>query len=122
MKKSANKGFGPARERENKVLETLAGVVLGLHHPDVDANPDAARLLGYAASLVKGGDKRLTVFTKHCRSVVTLLPVADVEAVDAVQRSWGARHHLDASKLRRELPLHVKRKQRSTMPVPVFAN
>lgn len=114
-----HKGFGLARERENRAMDVLAEVVLGLQPLDPNQLPEDARQLGYLASLAKGGaydtGKRLLTFVKMCRDFVSASAVSSESArkpVDAVQGSWGAAWHMDASKLRRELPLHVMKKQR----------
>jgi len=112
--------FGLARQRENRAMDVLSDVVLGLRPFDPTQLPEDARQLGYLASLAKCGSydtgKRLLAFSKVCRDVVSLSNVrteSGQKPVDAVQGSWGAAWHMDASKLRSELPLHVLKKLRS---------
>jgi hypothetical protein len=118
---SNHKNFGLARSRENKAMDALAEVVLGRRDLNLCQTLEDARQFGYLATLAKGAeydrDKRLKALYERCRDVVAQasLPVESyVEAVDPVQASWGAPWHMDASKLRRELPLHVMKKQRAS--------
>jgi hypothetical protein len=123
MNVSNNNGFGLARERENRAMDVLSDVVLGLQPLDPDQLVEDARQLGYMASLAKGivydKSKRLLALEKMCRGMVSS-SVAKAESVckpvDAVQGAWGAAWHMDASKLRRELPLHVMKKRRLVEP------
>ena len=115
-----HKGFGLARERESKAMDVLADVVLGLIPLNPSQLPEDPRQLGYLATLAKGAtydtSNRLLALAKMCRDSVSSSEVGTESArntVDMVHRSWGAAWHMDASKLRRELPLHVVKKQRS---------
>ena len=102
-------------------MDALAEVVLGWRNLDMCQTPEEARQFGYLASLAKGAacdrDKRLQALAKRCREVAAFASSPKESprgVVDPVQASWGAPWHMDASKLRRELPLHVMKKTSST--------
>ena len=98
------------------MLDILAEVVVngGGYADEMGESP---RQLGYLAALVKGAPcdphNRLDAFSRACLQLVSKEPVVETAARDDVQRRWGAPWHMDAAKLRRELPLHVQRKQRA---------
>lgn len=95
-------------------MDALSDVLTG--RLDRVALEDEAELrqLGYAATLVKGSVKddlgRLRRLLAVCKDALADRPLPDVSPRDAVQRRWGARFHLDARKLKHELPLHLQRK------------
>lgn len=94
-------------------MKALADVIAGHARPANGRAEAELRLLGYAASLVKGSVRdeagRLGVFLSACRRELEGLPEPAVSPRDPVQRRWGAAFHLDARKLKHELPLHLMR-------------
>ena len=102
-----------ARRRERAIMRVLARVVTGDFVLPVNPRVDHLRQLGYAAQLARGRvadpDQNLLEVVRVCRSRLTGLPVPEVSARDSVQAAWGAPWHLDAAKLRTELPQHVSK-------------
>jgi len=95
------------------MMKTLANALVGDFSLPHSAPLDDLRQLGYAAQVARGSvddpEDRLTCLVKFCRAAVSNAPVADVvHAHDANQARWGAAWHVDVSKFRTELPLHVK--------------
>ncbi|NPD17728.1 hypothetical protein HOY34_21345 [Xinfangfangia sp. D13-10-4-6] len=114
MNDGKNSTFGTARARENGVMDVLSDVLLGrVSFGDLSSKVDL-RLVGYAAALVKTtvSDPTgvLSRLMTYCREKLHEMAGAAVSYVDQVQLSWRSPWHLDASKLRRELPLHLMRK------------
>jgi hypothetical protein len=106
--------YGTARARERRVMEALARVVVSGFVPAGSTSVDELRQLGYAAQLARGSvadpDGHLAGFVKFCRQAVAAAPAPEMPpARDGVQHAWGAPFHVDARKLRAELPLHISR-------------
>lgn len=95
-------------------MDALSDVLAGRYDRVPLQDEADLRQLGYAATLVKGSVNddlgRLKSLLALCRNTLADRPLPEVTPRDAVQRRWGARFHLDARKLKHELPLHLNRK------------
>lgn len=98
-------------------MKVLADVVLGVGVDKV--SEEEARQLGYLASLAGNitvdTAGNLKAFALKCRSLAGLPESSRDGARDHIQKSWGASWHMDAAKLRRELPLHVLKRRRANL-------
>lgn len=108
--------FGSARDRENKAIDILADIILGSYKLHDIQTFEQASQLGYLATLAKGiecdNNNQLRACIKHCRAIVERDQIeCDKKFTDQVQASWGAKWHVDATKIRRELPLRVMKKR-----------
>jgi hypothetical protein len=108
-----NSAYGVARKRERDLMRTLAKAVAVGFVPPESASLDDLRQLGYAAQLARGSvadpDRHLLEVVRFCRKAVAGESVPHVSARDRLQAEWGAPWHVDAGKLRTELPLHLSR-------------
>jgi len=109
-----------AREREIEAMKLLSEIITGRRPIDPKKIPMNRRQLGYLASLAKCGSydprNKLLELEKRCRPVLKKAGPPQRAAhrpVDIAQSKWNAPWHMDASKLRRELPLHVMRMQKT---------
>lgn len=106
-----------ARKREHQMMSFLADFVCDLKMlSDLDHYTDL-RQLGYSASLargaVKGANGKLDMLVSFCQE--NMGPTsARMDFRDKIQERWAAPWHMDAVKLRKELPLHVMRRMRSS--------
>ena len=110
--------FGAARRRECDLMELLAKVAAGRHVPDGREDEASLRQLGYACELARGRvedpDGNLGRVARFCRERLEGMAVPAGRFRDPVQAGWGALWHLDAGKLRTELPLHLMKLRRET--------
>lgn len=110
--------LGAARRRERDLMEFLAKVAAGRHMPDGREDEASLRQLGYACELARGRvedpDGNLGRAARFCRERLEGTAVPTGRFRDRVQASWGARWHVDAGKLRTELPLHLMKLRRET--------
>lgn len=108
--------FGAARRRERDLMELLAKVAAGRHMPDGREDEASLRQLGYACELARGRvedpDGNLGRAARFCRERLEGTAVPAGRFRDPVQASWGAPWHVDAGKLRTELPLHLMKLRR----------
>jgi len=110
--------FGAARRREHDLMELLAKVAAGRHMPDGREDEASLRQLGYACDLARGRvedpDGNLGRVVRFCRERLEGKAAPAGRFRDPVQASWGAPWHVDARKLRTELPLHLMKLRRET--------
>jgi len=110
--------LGAARRRERDLMELLAKVAAGRYMPDGREDEASLRQLGYACDLARGRvedpDGNLGRVARFCRERLEGTAVPAGRFRDPVQASWGALWHLDAGKLRTELPLHLMKLRRET--------
>ncbi len=110
--------FGAARRRERDLMELLAKVAAGRHMPDGLEDEASLRQLGYACELARGRvedpDGNLGRVARFCRERLEGKAVPTGRFRDPVQAGWGALWHVDAGKLRTELPLHLMKLRRET--------
>ena len=108
--------FGAARRRERDLMELLAKVADGRHVPDGREDEASLRQLGYACELARGRvedpDGNLGRVARFCRARLEGTTAPAGRFRDPVQASWGALWHVDAGKLRTELPLHLMKLRR----------
>lgn len=113
--------FGAARRRERDLMELLAKVAAGRHMPDSREDEASLRQLGYACELARGRvedpDGNLGRVARFCRERLKGTTAPPGRFRDPVQESWGAGWHVDAGKLRTELPLHLMKLHRETRGV-----
>lgn len=109
-----NPDFGHARSRENAMLARLAGVVCDGDGLTGAETSEDLRQLGYAAHLARGRvddpDNHLGRIVKACQSALQGQEPPVGHYRDGAQALWGAAWHLDATKLRTELPLHIRKR------------
>lgn len=100
--------MNPKRQREQDIMDVLAGLLRGDLDFDSLKTRQDIRILGYAAELVYGTiddpEKRLQTFIKRCKRELEV-PEKSGQYVDLVQARWRSPVHLDVRKLRSELPL-----------------
>ncbi len=108
--------FSAARRRERDLMELLARVAAGRHMPDGREDEASLRQLGYACELARGRvedpDGNLGRVARFCRARLEGTTAPAGRFRDPVQASWGALWHVDAGKLRTELPLHLMKLRR----------
>ena len=113
--------FGTARRRERDLMALLARIAAGRHMPDGREDEAFLRQLGYACDLARGRvedpDGNLGRIARFCRERLEGTTVPPGRFRDPVQASWGALWHVDAGKLRTELPLHLMKLHRETRSV-----
>ena len=84
--------------------------------PDGREDEASLRQLGYACELARGRveypDGNLGRVARFCRARLEGTAAPAGRFRDPVQASWGALWHVDAGKLRTELPLHLMKLRR----------
>lgn len=99
------------------MMSLLADVACGLFEPKGNESEADLRQLGYSAYLARGRvrdpEDRLGSLVRTCREILSGSPVPEGQYRDPIQARWGAPWHLDAAKLKTELPLHLMRLERN---------
>lgn len=98
------------------MLSVLADIVVRGFAPTGFEEECELRQLGYSAFVARGRvddpQDNLRQVVKYCRNHLASKPAPEGTYRDQFQRVWGAEWHLDAGKVKVELPLHVLKLQR----------
>lgn len=118
MTSSSPHALGTSRQRERDIMAIIARVIAGCEVLRGTESTEELRQLGYAAhlasDLVEEGRKPLRALASYCWTIVCSVPRGPFTYRDIVQARWGARYHLEAGKLRTELPIHVRNLEYTT--------